>query len=125
MKQDPLQTQRKELSDYQKKYKKADPSDYRKDIYKKENDKMKGDEGNRLFIIPNPSNSTTEIRYNLAESSSEIIILDMFQRTIDRHVPTAKRGTFNVNVDSWQSGMYFVYIKQSDNIVLVEKLIVY
>lgn len=35
MKRDPLQTQKEELVDFQRKYREADPADYRKEIYKK------------------------------------------------------------------------------------------
>lgn len=36
MKRDPIQRQKDELEDFQRKYYEADPSDYRKEIYRKE-----------------------------------------------------------------------------------------
>jgi Secretion system C-terminal sorting domain len=97
----------------------------RKSASEAKGEDRKNDWGNKLLLVPNPAERSTEIRFVLNDEKSEICILDMYQRTIETFRPGQKEGFIRFNIESLKSGMYLVCVKNNDKIVLVEKLIVY
>lgn len=79
-----------------------------------------------IKIYPNPSSTqvTISIRGRTQAKESTLLFYDSFGRKLNELRLTGKSESITMDVSSWQSGMYYVVVSSSNEVVFRERLIV-
>lgn len=75
---------------------------------------------------PNPARSYTQIDYELPEKLEgiEIKVLSLIGNEVVTKELTDLKGTIRIDTDQLNSGVYFIYLKNSEKFITSRKLIV-
>jgi len=60
-----------------------------------------------VSIYPNPNDGNFSLSYHLSSSKNELLIIDVFGRTVYSSVLTSQEGTQNIVVSTLSSGIYY------------------
>jgi alpha-tubulin suppressor-like RCC1 family protein len=81
-------------------------------------------ETNGLSVYPNPAKESVTLNYNLATANAEIEIYDLSGRSVSKNELSSSNGELQINTSSYQAGIYIVVVKQNNNRILQQKLII-
>ncbi len=74
-------------------------------------------------IVPNPFVSTTTILTNNYLNNASIIIFNAFGQIV-KEIKSITGNSFNLNRENLPSGLYFLQLKEENNVIAIEKLII-
>ena len=77
----------------------------------------------KLTIAPNPSKTVTTISYDYSLAPT-IEIYSMLGQRVANYLADAPQGTWNFETTQLPAGIYVVVMKDKDQIVLQQKLII-
>jgi hypothetical protein len=81
-------------------------------------------DNNTITLYPNPAKEEVNIRYNLALVDASIEIFDLSGRNIYKKLVISSTGDLQLNTSTYQAGVYIVVVKQNNEILLQQKLII-
>ena len=79
--------------------------------------------GNKFYIAPNPSKSTTAISFDYTLAPA-IEVYSMLGQRVANYLADAPQGTWNFETAGLPAGIYVVVLKDKDQIVFQQKLII-
>lgn len=87
---------------------------------------MDSGKGSSLSLIPNPTNSSTTIYYQVPDKEEgwEINILDFAGKSFEKKICCDLKGNFKFDCSDRASGMYFVILKKNGKITASKKLLI-
>ncbi len=68
-----------------------------------------------IFIYPNPNDGKFTISYRLSSPHSELLIADVFGRTLSSYPLNSPAGTQNINLSSLSNGIYYWHLVSSQS----------
>ncbi len=79
-----------------------------------------------LLIAPNPSHDRVAITYSIPDASKEatLIVRDILGREAGRHSLDLSKTQLDINVSSWQSGVYLVAVQSNDRVYHTQRMVV-
>lgn len=81
-------------------------------------------EAQEIKIYPNPAKEDVTISYKLNTSNAVVEIFDLSGRIIIQNVLPSNNGLVQLPTSNYQAGIYIVVVKENDNILLQQKLII-
>ncbi|CCG53559.1 RCC1 (Regulator of Chromosome Condensation) repeat domain protein precursor [Flavobacterium indicum GPTSA100-9 = DSM 17447] len=76
-----------------------------------------------LDLYPNPAKQTVTIAYDLNEQPTDLIVYDLFGRTVYQRNVHGLTGNREIPLEQLQEGIYLVTIQNKSKIIIQEKLI--
>jgi hypothetical protein len=76
-----------------------------------------------LDLYPNPAKQSVAIAYDLNEQSTELVLYDLFGRTVYQRKIHGLTGNREIPIEHLQAGIYVVAIHNNKKILIKEKLI--
>lgn len=78
----------------------------------------------KLIIYPNPAKEIVTLNYSLTAPIGTIEIFKLTGRSVSKNELSSSTGELQINTSGYQAGVYIVVVKQNDNSVLQQKLII-
>ncbi len=80
---------------------------------------------NNVFsMYPNPAKDVVTIQYDLDFNNASIELYDISGRSISQNLISSSIGELQLNTSTYQAGVYIVVVKQNNEILLQQKLII-
>ena len=81
-------------------------------------------ENSKVQLAPNPAKEFVTISYNELTANSTITLYDLTGRSLANYNNENTTGTIDVNTASYPGGIYIVVIKENDEIISQQKLVI-
>jgi hypothetical protein len=85
---------------------------------------LNGKEVSVANAIPNPSKDFTWINYETAENDQALVIYDVTGKQIFRQLLVEKQGTYKLNLNQFNAGVYYYGIQSQKNSGGLKKLVI-
>ena len=78
----------------------------------------------KVRMYPNPASNTVNLQYDLGVSNSTVEVYELSGRLLTQLALNSSEGTTQINVNTFSAGMYIVVVRNGNDILYQQKLII-
>ncbi|WP_157505148.1 T9SS type A sorting domain-containing protein [Flavobacterium tegetincola] len=75
-------------------------------------------------LYPNPASGTVQVQYDLGVSNATVELYDLMGRLLSQKALADAQGTATLNISNYSAGVYIVAIRNENQILYQQKLII-